>query len=118
MVDVEFMLDVGLVVSAVVEEGEVVGGRAAEIMVEEQVMGASCETAAVIISLELGGGDVVVVTNESDVTELLDVTEVGSSRVSAAGLMVVDKPSGISDVLVEGRETVVVTEIAASPTAT
>lgn len=115
MVDVEteFMVDVGLIASAVVEEVEVVGGRAAELAVEEQVMGASCETAAVIISLELGGGDVVVVTNESDVTELLDVTEVDS----ATGLMVVDEPDGISDVLVEGKEAAVVTEIAASPTA-
>lgn len=62
MVDVETeftqSLDFGLTVSAVGEEVEVevVGGRAVEIMVEEVVMGPSCET--VMTSLELGGDKV------------------------------------------------------------
>lgn len=56
-----------------VEGAEVVGGRAAETMVEEAVKVGSCEI--VFTSLESEGGDVVIVTN---VEELLDVTEAGS----------------------------------------
>lgn len=52
-----------------------VGGRAAETMVEEAVKVGSCEIVTVITSLESEGGDVVIVTN---VEELLDVTEAGS----------------------------------------
>ncbi len=102
-------MDVGLVVVVVVvvEEVEPVGGRAEEMREEEVVMGASGETGVVMVSLELGGGDVALVTDETKVTELASVTE----------LVVVEKPGGISDTLVEGGEAVVVTEIAASPPA-
>lgn len=58
-----------------VEGAEVVGGRAAETMVEEVVKVGLCEIVTVITSLESEGGDVVIVTN---VEELLDVTEAGS----------------------------------------
>lgn len=104
-------VDVGLVV---VEEVEMVGGRAEEIRLEEEVMEATGETAVVMVSLELGGGDVSV-TDETKVTELAEVTD--SSQASATELMVADKPGGTSDMLVEGEEAVVVTEIAASPPA-
>lgn len=57
-------------------------------------------------------------TDGSNAAELLDVTEVASSLASVTELMVVDKPDGISDMLVVGEEAVVVTEIAASPPAT
>lgn len=105
MVEVEIMqlVDVGLVV-VVVEEVEMVGGRAEEIRVEGEVMEATGETA----SIELRGGDVVSVTDETKVTELEEVTRVGSLQASVAELA-----GGISD----GEEAVVVTEIAASPPA-
>lgn len=76
--EIEFMqsVDVGLVV--VVEEVEMVGGRAKEIRGEEEVIVATGETAVEMVSLELGGGDVVFVTDEAKGTELVEVTEVES----------------------------------------
>lgn len=113
----EFMqsVDVGLVVVVVVEEMELVGGRAEE---DEVIMGPSGVTGVVMVSLEFRGGDVVLVTDGTKVTEQAEVTEVDSSPASGTDLVVVDKPDGISDVLVEGEEEeeedVVMTEIAAS----
>lgn len=100
-VETEFMqsVDVGLVV--VVEEVALVEGRAGETKVEELVMAASGETGVVMLSLELGGGDVVLVTEETIVTELEEVAETD----------VVEKSDGVSDMLVPS---VVMTEIAAS----
>lgn len=118
MADVETVMHslvAGLVVSVVVEEVEVVqGGGGVEIEVEKVVTGVSRETAALIVSLELRRAivAVVVVTNESDVTEPVDVTDGGSSLASVTELI-----DGISDVLLEGEGAVVVTEIAASPPA-
>lgn len=101
-------VDVGLVVVVVVvEEVELVGGRAEEMREEEVVTGASGETGVVMASLEIGGGDVALETDETKATERASVTE----------LVVVERPGGISDMLVEGGEAVVVTEIAASPPA-
>ncbi len=99
-VEIESMqwVDVGFVV-AVLEEVEVVGGEAEVTREEEEVMGAS----TVMVSLELAGGDVVLVTAK---TELGEVTAVESSLTSVTELMVAD----ISDVLMEGKE-------AASPAA-
>lgn len=98
------LVDVGLVV-VVVEEVELGGGR-----VEEVVMGASGETGVVMASLEFGGGDVVLVTDETKVAELVEVTEMGSSPASVTGLVV-------SNLLVECEEAVMMTGITASPPA-
>lgn len=62
-----------------------------------------------MVSLGIGGGDVVLVTDETK--ELAEVTEVESASVTE--LVVAD----MSDMLVEGKEAVVTTEIAASPPA-
>lgn len=103
---------VWVIVVGMVERAEVVGGRAVETTVEEAVKGGSCEIVTVIISLESEGGDAVLVTN---VEELLDATKVGSCLTSP--MVVVDKPGGTSDMLVQSTEAAVVTEIAASPPA-
>lgn len=70
--------------------------------VEELVMVAS--GVAVMVSLELQGGDVVLVTDETDVTALVEVTEPSLT-------------SGMFDMVVEGEVVVVMTDIAASPPA-
>ena len=113
---------VGLLVLVVMGGGEgemeveLVGGRAAEIRVEKLVMEASGETVAIMASFELAGGNVVSVTDETKVTQLVALTEVESSPASVSKWVVVDKPKGIFDLLVEGEEVVVMTE-AASPAA-
>lgn len=109
MVEVElesmWSVDVGLVV----EEVEVVGGRAEENREEEDAMAVS----GVMGSVELGGGDAVLVTDEIKLTEQAEETGVESSLapVTELAVVVID----ISDMLAEGKEAVVVTEIAASP---
>lgn len=109
MVEVElesmWSVDLGLVV----EEVEVVGGRAEEAREEEDVMAVS----GVMGSVELGGGDAVLMTDETKLTELAEETGVESSLASVAELVVV--VVDISDMLAEGKEAVVVIEIAASP---
>lgn len=77
-------------------------------------MEARAEAAVVMVSL--GGGDVVLVSDETNVTEQ-EVTEGESSLASVTEFVLADKPEGISDVLVEGEEAVVATEIAESPPA-
>lgn len=71
-VKIEFMqsVDVGfeVVVVVVLEEVELVGGEAEETREVEEVMGVS----RWMVSLELGGGDVVLVSVE---TELMEVFE-------------------------------------------
>lgn len=56
-------------------------------------------------------------TDETTVAELVEVTEVESSQASATEVVAADEPGGISDMLVEGEEAVVMTEIAAPPPA-
>lgn len=119
--ETEFMqsVDVGLVAVVMEEEGvELGGGRAAENRVEEVITGASGETAAVMVSLESDVVDVVSGTDEIELTQLVVVTGVESSLAAVTELVVVvDKPDGVSDMLVEGEEAVAMTEIAASPPA-
>lgn len=105
------VLDVGLMILSVAEGGEVVGERTAETMLEDVVMGMSCEIAAEITSLELAGGHVVLGATENNLSELLEATEVALSPVSVSEVMAEDKFAVVSDLLVKGEEAVMVEEI-------
>lgn len=54
-------------------------------------------------------------TDETKGTELVEVTEVGSSQASVTEVTLADTPGGISDMLVEDEDAVAMTELAASP---
>lgn len=58
-------------------------------------------------------------TNATEVTELVEAAEpeVKSSLATEAKLVVVEKPDGISDMLVETEEAVTITDLALSPPA-
>lgn len=103
--EMEFMqsVGVGLLEVVMVEEEELVGGGAAEIWAEEAVTVASGETVAVMVSFKFDGGDVVSVTNETEVTQQVEVTKVEPSLASVTEFVVVDKPDGIFDMPVEGE---------------
>lgn len=98
-------VDAGVVV-VVVKEVQVLRGRAEETREEEELTGVS----GAMELLESDGCDVVLMADEIKVTEL---TEMDSSTDSGTELMRADA----SDMLVEGREAVVMTEVASPPAA-
>ena len=110
-VEIEFMqsVDVGLVV--MVEEVVLVVGGAVQTRVGELVMGASGESGVVMVSLELGGGDVFLVTEETKVTGQVEVADTEKSSLATVTELV-ETSDGVSDMLVV--PTVAMTEITAS----